>query len=112
MNIEDSFLKNPEKLTVAISSSIEYTTGTIKSVSNVEVINPPITACPIGARNSAPSPSASATGSIPKITLDLTGKAPGMDESKFKELAKKAKEDCPLSKLLNATIELNTTFVK
>lgn len=51
-------------------------------------------------------------GSIPKITLDLKGKVPGMSEEKFKELAKKAKENCPVSKLLNASIELNTTFVK
>ena len=51
-------------------------------------------------------------GSIPKITLDLKGKVPGMDEAKFKEIATKAKENCPVSKLLNATIELNTTFEK
>jgi osmotically inducible protein OsmC len=49
-------------------------------------------------------------GSIPKIELELTGKVPGMDESKFMELAIKAKENCPISKLLNAEITLNTTF--
>ncbi len=51
-------------------------------------------------------------GSIPKITLNLKGKVPGMDEAKFKEVAKKAKENCPVSKLLKADIELNTTFIK
>lgn len=51
-------------------------------------------------------------GSIPKIILDLKGKVPGMDESKFKEVAKKAKENCPVSKLLKADIELNTTFLQ
>ena len=45
-------------------------------------------------------------------TLDLKGKVPGMDEAKFKEIATKAKENCPVSKLLNATIELTTTFIK
>lgn len=49
-------------------------------------------------------------GSIPKIELDLEGKVPGMDESTFKELAKKSKENCPVSKLLNADITLKTTF--
>ncbi|OBX24768.1 osmotically inducible protein OsmC [Gelidibacter algens] len=49
-------------------------------------------------------------GSIPKIELELKGKVPGMDESKFKELATKAKENCPVSKLLNADITLKTTF--
>lgn len=49
-------------------------------------------------------------GSIPKIELELKGKVSGMDESKFKELANKAKENCPVSKLLNADITLKTTF--
>ncbi len=51
-------------------------------------------------------------GSIPKIELELKGKVPGMDESKFKELANKSKENCPVSKLLNADISLKTTFEK
>ncbi|WP_027126814.1 OsmC family protein [Gelidibacter mesophilus] len=49
-------------------------------------------------------------GSIPKIELELKGKVPGMDESKFKDIANKAKENCPVSKLLNADITLKTTF--
>lgn len=51
-------------------------------------------------------------GNIPKIELELKGKVPGMDESKFKELANKSKENCPVSKLLNADITLTTTFEK
>ena len=34
--------------------------------------------------------------------LTLTGKVPGIDEAKFKELANKAKEGCPVSKALGA----------
>ncbi len=49
-------------------------------------------------------------GSIPKIELELKGKVPGMKESKFKEIANKAKENCPVSKLFNAEIILTTTF--
>src|SRR5690606_14289366 len=51
-------------------------------------------------------------GSIPKIILQLKGKVPGMDETKFKEIANKAKDNCPVSKLLKADIELNTTFIQ
>lgn len=34
--------------------------------------------------------------------LTLTGTVPGIDEAKFKELANKAKEGCPVSKALGA----------
>ena len=49
-------------------------------------------------------------GSIPKIELHLKGKVSGMDKKKFEEVANKAKENCPVSKLLNADISLTTTF--
>lgn len=49
-------------------------------------------------------------GSIPKIELNLKGKVPGMDESQFKSIANKAKDNCPVSKLLKAEITLNTSF--
>lgn len=34
--------------------------------------------------------------------LTLTGTVPGIDDAKFRELAQKAKEECPLSKALGA----------
>jgi osmotically inducible protein OsmC len=34
--------------------------------------------------------------------LTLVGKVPGIDDAKFQELAKKAKEGCPVSKALGA----------
>lgn len=34
--------------------------------------------------------------------LQLTGKVPGIEDAKFQELAKKAKEGCPISKALGA----------
>lgn len=34
--------------------------------------------------------------------LTLVGKVPGLDDAKFQELAKKAKEGCPVSKALGA----------
>jgi lipoyl-dependent peroxiredoxin len=39
--------------------------------------------------------------------LDLTAKIPGADKEKFLEIANQAKEGCPVSKLLNATITLD-----
>lgn len=44
------------------------------------------------------------------ITLRLNARIPGIDEAKFQELAKGAKEGCPISKLLSAvpiTLEAN-----
>ncbi|GGG93398.1 osmotically inducible protein OsmC [Parapedobacter pyrenivorans] len=45
-------------------------------------------------------------GSITSVQLDLKGTVPGISESEFKEIAGKAKEICPISKLLDTTIEL------
>jgi len=46
-------------------------------------------------------------GEIVKITLDLKGDVPNIKEEEFKNIAEKAKKVCPVSKLLNAEIELN-----
>jgi osmotically inducible protein OsmC len=45
-------------------------------------------------------------GSIVKIKLNLEGEVPGMSNDEFQALAQKAKEICPISKLLNTEIEL------
>lgn len=45
-------------------------------------------------------------GSIVSVHLDLKGEVPGISESEFKEIAQKAKEICPISKLLDTQIEL------
>ncbi|MHB2267709.1 OsmC family protein [Aliihoeflea sp. PC F10.4] len=39
---------------------------------------------------------------ITESAIQLTGNVPGIDEAKFKELAEKAKEGCPVSKALGA----------
>lgn len=50
-------------------------------------------------------------GTITRIDLVLTGKVPGISEEKFSETALKAKEICPVSKLLNAEITLSVTLI-
>jgi lipoyl-dependent peroxiredoxin len=45
--------------------------------------------------------------SITKSHLDLVARIPGADEAKFQEAAQKAKENCPVSKVLNAELSLN-----
>jgi lipoyl-dependent peroxiredoxin len=50
-------------------------------------------------------------GTITRIDLVLTGKVPGISEEKFSETALKAKEICPVSKLLNAEIALSVTLI-
>ena len=47
---------------------------------------------------------------ITAIRLDLQARVPGIDEAKFQELANEAKANCPVSKVLNATITLNATL--
>jgi osmotically inducible protein OsmC len=48
---------------------------------------------------------------ITAVHLNLTGKVPGADQTKFEELAGKAKAGCPVSKLLNAKITLDAKLV-
>jgi osmotically inducible protein OsmC len=44
---------------------------------------------------------------ITAIHLDLTAKIPGADRAAFEAAANKAKEGCPVSKVLNASITLD-----
>lgn len=50
-------------------------------------------------------------GTITQIQLVLTGKVPGISEEDFQKTAQKAKEICPVSKLLKAEITLAATLV-
>jgi len=43
--------------------------------------------------------------------LTVSAKVPGLDAAKFQELATKAKEGCPVSKVLNATITMDATLL-
>ncbi|MDX1604010.1 MAG: OsmC family protein [Salinimicrobium sediminis] len=49
-------------------------------------------------------------GSITKSHLVLKAKVPGVSQEKFEELVKHAKENCPISKLLNTEISLESTL--
>jgi osmotically inducible protein OsmC len=49
-------------------------------------------------------------GTITKITLNLEGDVPNIDAEQFQQIAHKAKEACPISKLLNTEIELKVTL--
>lgn len=49
-------------------------------------------------------------GTITLIQLELTGKVPGISEEDFEKAAEKAKEICPISKLLNTEITLSVTL--
>lgn len=50
-------------------------------------------------------------GSIVQIHLDLKGSVPGISNDEFQETAKKAKEICPISKLLNTEIVLSAALL-
>lgn len=47
---------------------------------------------------------------ITTIDLTLDAKVPGIDRAKFDELANDAKKNCPVSRVLNATITLQATL--
>ena len=50
---------------------------------------------------------------ITKIELQTDAQVPGIDEAKFKDLANKAKDGCPVSKALKATpITLNAKLAR
>lgn len=49
-------------------------------------------------------------GSVTLITLNLVGDVPKIGIDQFTEIANNAKKVCPISKLLNADIELNVTL--
>ena len=48
---------------------------------------------------------------VKKVHLTLSAKINGTDDAKFQDVEKKAKEGCPISKLLNATITMDATLV-
>jgi len=49
--------------------------------------------------------------SVTTSDLNLTAKIPGIDQEKFAEIAAKAKTNCPISRLLNAQINLTAKLV-
>jgi lipoyl-dependent peroxiredoxin len=48
--------------------------------------------------------------SITEVHLELAAKVPGIERDVFESCANKAKEGCPVSKLLNARITLDATL--
>jgi osmotically inducible protein OsmC len=49
-------------------------------------------------------------GAIVEITLDVKVKAQGISTDQFNELANDAKQNCPISKLLNTKITMNASL--
>lgn len=49
-------------------------------------------------------------GVVTQIHFDLKGKVKGIESDKFEQIAEKAKENCPISKLLDTKISLSTTL--
>jgi osmotically inducible protein OsmC len=48
---------------------------------------------------------------ITAIHLDLSGRVPGIDAAKFEEIAKDAKANCPVSRVLKAEITLSVQLL-
>ena len=47
---------------------------------------------------------------VTRSALKTRARVPGLDEAKFEELAREAKDTCPISKLLDTEITLETRF--
>lgn len=52
-----------------------------------------------------------AAGAIAGSHLEVTATVPGIDAAKFAECAEDAKANCPISKLLNATVTMDAKLV-
>ena len=50
-------------------------------------------------------------GKVISIELNLKAKVPNIDEEKFQELAEEAKENCPISGVLNCDIILKAALI-
>ncbi|QRR03948.1 OsmC family protein [Dyadobacter sandarakinus] len=50
-------------------------------------------------------------GQVTKSAIDLKATIPGISEGQFKEIAEKAKKECPISQLLNAELSLTTELI-
>ena len=50
-------------------------------------------------------------GKIISIELNLKAKVPGVNKEKFDELAQEAKNNCPISGVLNCEININTSLI-
>jgi osmotically inducible protein OsmC len=48
---------------------------------------------------------------ITAVHLDVSAKVPGADNAKFQDAARGAKENCPVSKVLNAKITMDARLV-
>ncbi len=48
---------------------------------------------------------------VPKVHLDVTCSIPGATDAQFEEATNTAKENCPISKLLNAEITMDAKLV-
>jgi osmotically inducible protein OsmC len=47
---------------------------------------------------------------ISKIVLSVEARVPGLQDEEFQWIAKEAKEGCPVSRVLNAAIEMNAVL--
>ncbi|SHF56933.1 osmotically inducible protein OsmC [Salegentibacter echinorum] len=50
-------------------------------------------------------------GKVSQSNLILTAKVPGIERSKFEEIANEAKENCPISRLLDTKITLDAKLL-
>ncbi len=101
---EDAAGTNPEELiaaahagcfSMALSHKLDQAGMTPQSVDTTATVT-------LGQDNSGPA--------ITEIHLSVKANVPGADEAQFNTVAEEAKEGCPVSKVLNAKISLETVL--
>ena len=101
---EDEPGTNPEELIAAAHASCFTMALTFKLADAGFEDGSVVTSCEVGLEKDGDG------FSVTSSALSTKGKVPGMDEAEFVRLAKDAKANCPISKLLNCEISLETAF--
>ena len=102
---ENGIGTNPEELIAAAHA------GCFSMALSGQLGNAGMTAESIETKASLTFEKTEAGFTITAIHLDVTVKIPGADAAKFEEAAQNAKKGCPVSRVLNTTITLDTHLV-
>jgi osmotically inducible protein OsmC len=102
---EDGIGTNPEELIAAAHA------GCFSMALSAQLGNAGMTAEAIDTKASLTFEKTDAGFTITQIHLDVTVKIPGADQAKFDEAAANAKKGCPVSRVLNTNITMETHLV-
>jgi osmotically inducible protein OsmC len=104
MRFEDRPGTNPEELIAAAHA------GCFTMALSAELGKAGFTADELSTQATVTLEQVQGNWTISAIHLDLSGRVPGLQREKFEAIAADAKANCPVSRVLNATITLSATL--